>query len=195
MGRRKRIEDDELLAIARDVFVEDGFGASTREIARRAKVSEAILFQRFRTKPELFFAAMVPPAPDVEAILAAPQAEIGPGVQLEEIAVRVLEYFRKITPVLIPLMAHPGFDYEEFTRRSPESPLNRLIEALLGWLGEMEAAGATEKRRADTAAMTLLTSLLCLALLERMGVHGGETDEADVRDVARLVWRGLGAPD
>ena len=84
MGRRKRIEDDELLAIARDVFVADGFRASTREIARRAEVSEAILFQRFRTKPELFFAAMVPPAPDVEAILAAPQADIGPGVQLEE---------------------------------------------------------------------------------------------------------------
>jgi len=195
MGRRNRIEDDELLAIARDVFVADGFGASTREIARRAEVSEAILFQRFRTKPELFFAAMVPPAPDIEAILAAPQAEIGPSVQLEEIAVRMLEYFREITPVLLPLIAHPGFDYEEFTRRNPESPLNRLVEALLGWLGEMEAAGASEKRGADIAAMTLVTSLMSLAMLERMGVHGGETDEATVRDVARLVWRGLGAPD
>jgi len=195
MGRRKRIEDDELLAIARDVFVADGFGASTREIARRAEVSEAILFQRFRTKPELFFAAMVPPAPDIEAILAAPQAEIGPSVQLEEIAVRMLEYFREMTPVLLPLIAHPGFDYEEFTRRNPEAPLNRLVEALLRWLGEREGAGASEKRSADIAAMTLVTSLMSLAMLERMGVHGGETDEATVRDVARLVWRGLVAPD
>ena len=130
-----------------------------------------------------------------EAILRkrCPEPDV-PGVPLEETAVRMLEYVREITPVLLPLIAHPGFDYEDFTRRNPEAPLNRLVEALLGWLGEREGAGASEKRSADIAAMTLVTSLMSLAMLERMGVHGGETDEATVRDVARLVGRGRRAP-
>jgi Bacterial regulatory proteins, tetR family len=60
MGRRKLIEDHDLLAVARDVFVKRGFAASTREIARRAGISEAIIYQRHATKVHLFFAAMVP---------------------------------------------------------------------------------------------------------------------------------------
>ena len=71
MGRRKRIEDEELLAVARGVFVKQGFAASTREIARRAGISESVIYQRHPTKAHLFFAAMVPPALNVEALLSA----------------------------------------------------------------------------------------------------------------------------
>ncbi|HEY3835379.1 MAG TPA: helix-turn-helix domain-containing protein, partial [Bryobacteraceae bacterium] len=65
MGRNKTVSDEDLLGIARETFVEKGFAASTREIARRAGVSEGVLFQRFATKEDLFFAAMIPPAADV----------------------------------------------------------------------------------------------------------------------------------
>ena len=44
MGRRKLVEDDELLAVAREVFVEKGIAASTREIAHRAGISEAVIY-------------------------------------------------------------------------------------------------------------------------------------------------------
>src|ERR1035438_5507653 len=53
MGRNKSISDDDLLAAARRVFVEQGYAASTREIARRAGVSEGLIFQRFQTKEDL----------------------------------------------------------------------------------------------------------------------------------------------
>jgi AcrR family transcriptional regulator len=49
MGRKKTISDDELLDVARRAFVDEGFAASTREIARRAGVSEGVIFQRFQT--------------------------------------------------------------------------------------------------------------------------------------------------
>ena len=61
MGRPRVISDDDVLAAAREAFVEHGLGASTREIARRAGISEGVLFQRHGTKSELFFAAMEPP--------------------------------------------------------------------------------------------------------------------------------------
>ena len=53
MGRTKVVSDEAVLRAARDVFVEQGFGASTREGARRAGISEAVLYQRHRTNPQI----------------------------------------------------------------------------------------------------------------------------------------------
>ncbi len=190
MGRKKRIEDEELLAIARETFVEDGFGASTRAIAHRAGVSESVLFQRFRTKPELFFAAMVPPAPDIHSILISRTRSEEPSLRLEEITLRVLAYFREIMPVLLPLIAHPEFNYEGFIERYPDSPLNQLVSGLQAWLGGLEQQGVVVQGDANAVALTVVSSAASLALFERMGAHGGEIDEGLVRQMARLIWRG-----
>jgi AcrR family transcriptional regulator len=49
----------EVLDAARDVFAEHGLsGASTDEIARKAGISQPYLFRLFRTKKELFIAAI-----------------------------------------------------------------------------------------------------------------------------------------
>jgi AcrR family transcriptional regulator len=188
MTRRKRLEDDELLAIAREAFVAEGFGASTRAIAQRAGVSEAILFRRFRTKPELFFAAMVPPAPDLHTILVSGARK--PSRQLEEITLRVLAYFREITPVLVPLIAHPGFSYASFIERYPDSPVNQLVAGLQTWFSGLEQEDVVVPGAGDEVAVTIVSSMASLALFERMGVHGGEFDDELVRRMARLMWRG-----
>ena len=71
MGRLKTITDDEVLAAARRVFQRDGHAASTRDVAQEAGVSQAVLYQRFKTKEELFFAAMTPAVIDPQAIVGA----------------------------------------------------------------------------------------------------------------------------
>ena len=58
MPRPVTIQDSAILDAARRVFLARGYPASTAEIARRAGVSEGSLFKRFRTKTELFLAAM-----------------------------------------------------------------------------------------------------------------------------------------
>jgi AcrR family transcriptional regulator len=58
---RKSAEErrEEVLAVALDVFAEHGLaGASTDDIARRAGISQPYLFRLFRTKKELFIAAV-----------------------------------------------------------------------------------------------------------------------------------------
>lgn len=59
---RKRLEDDrleELLDIAEEIFVSEGFkGASTNTIARRANASKATIYSRFPTKEALFLAVI-----------------------------------------------------------------------------------------------------------------------------------------
>ena len=54
MARPRTISDQQIVDAALEVFLEQGFSATTAEIARRAGVSEGTLFKRFATKEELF---------------------------------------------------------------------------------------------------------------------------------------------
>ena len=190
MARRKRLEDDELLAVARERFVAEGFAASTRGIAQVAGVAEAVLFQRFKTKAELFFAAMLPPPPNLHEILVSRPDWEEPSRRMEDIAIGVLAYFREIAPVLLPLVSHPDFNYESFVARYPESPLNQLVEGLQAWLKRLEARGDVVEGASPAVALALVGTMASLAIFERIGVHGGETLEEMVRQVAAVIWRG-----
>src|SRR3981081_3736397 len=107
MGRNNTIADSGLLEIARRRFVERRLGASTKEIARRAGVSEGVIFQRFTTKEDLFFAAMIPPPADLNRLLHHPRSK-GRGL-VEKVTLSLIQYFRATFPVFIPLMSHPSF--------------------------------------------------------------------------------------
>ena len=58
MGRPAIIDDERLLEAARTLFLEKGASATTAEVARRAGISQASIFKRYRTKQDLFLAAM-----------------------------------------------------------------------------------------------------------------------------------------
>lgn len=186
MGRRKTIGDDELLAVAREVFVDEGIGASSRTIAARAGVSESVLFQRFRTKADLFFAAMVPPAPGA-ATFAGNAGEADP--TLAEVALRTLSYLRSTIPIVIPLIAHPEFSYERFVDEHPEMPIARLIEDLQQWCRRGSLGVADDVR--ELVPLALVAMAGGLALLERIGVHSGSFDDDLVRRLAVLLEHGL----
>lgn len=190
MGRHKRVTDDELLTAAREVFVEKGIGASTRDIARRAGISEAVIYQRHGTKADLFFRAMVPPILDLESLLAEP-VDDSPLEALERIALGMLGYFRELFPILLPMMSHPGFDFEDFGRRHPDAPLHRLRSGIIDTLTRMQERGEIGPQPVAPAALTLFASLHSLAVFERLGAHGGSFDEAMVRGMVRSLWRGL----
>ena len=189
MGRRKRVADADLLAVAREVFVEKGIAVSTREIARRAGISEAVIYQRHPTKAHLFFAAMVPPALNVEDLLAAPERSVVE--QLEGIALGMMRYFREVVPILLQLVTHPAFDVEQFAQRHPDSPFGRMHLGLLQYLESQRARGRIVAEHVGPAALTLFAALHSLALLERLGVHGGPFEDAVIRAMVRALWTGL----
>jgi len=191
MGRRKLIEDDELLAVAREVFVEKGIAASTREIARRAGISEAVIYQRLATKAHLFFAAMVPPALNVEDLLAAPANDLSALEQLERIVLGMMEYFREVVPILLLLMTHPEFDLEKFAQGHPNSHFGRMHQGLIQYLESERERGRIVAENVGPAALTLISAVHSLAFLERLGAHGGRFDEAIIRAMVRSLWTGL----
>ncbi len=193
MGRHKIIEDDQLLAKAREIFVREGIGVGSRKIADEIGISNSVLFQRFGSKEELFFAAMTPPAPDLTALLQ-PKRRGHASAHLEQIALGLLEYFRKLVPVLAPLTTHPSFSYPAFTKRHPDSPLEKLVVGLMAALEEKRRKGEIDCPDVGPAVLNLVAVAYGLAMFERMGVHDGQFGQKTVRDLARGLWRGIAPP-
>ena len=185
MPRKKTISNQDLLAAARAVFVARGFTASTREIARRAGVSEALLFQRFTTKADLFFAAMVPPSGSIDERLRQVHADGALYPALEELAFALLDYFRQAQPVLEPLLAHPDFKLEEFAQRFPENPMVNLRWQV------MEFFRLNRAPDPSGAALLLLGTMRSVASFERLGAHGGEFPAEIVRRTIQVLWSGV----
>ncbi len=191
MGRPRKIQDEELLAHARSVFVEKGLAAPTREIAQQAGISEAVLYQRFPTKAELFFAAMVPPAVDIEELLSASSEQLDAQEHLEEIGLSLLAYFRELLPILLPLMTHPSFNFEESLERNPGSAMARIRKGLTEYLATQNELGHITCNDPGPAALALFSATHSLAIFERLGAHGGHFEEDMVRRMIGTLWAGL----
>ena len=191
MPRPRRIDDATLLNAAREVFVEKGPGATSREVAARAGVSEGLLFQRYKTKADLFFAAMAPPPVDPSAILPSGDLAIGDRGAFEEAALQILAYFHEAMPLLLPLVTHPSFDPERFFDREAPSSLQSWIDALVVFIDAQRSldAPATDSRG---AASLLASAMFGVALIDTIGIHGEPLSEEAVRAMVRALWDGIG---
>ncbi len=191
MGRRKIIGDEQLLLHARDVFLKGGASGSTKEIARRAGISEATLFQRFPTKAALFLAAMVPPEVDVEGIVQAPTKRTDPRGALTEIGRRMLAYFRSLIPTVMHLMTNASIGMADVTAHFQRMPEHALAGALATYLRDAEARGKIKVHDPMAAASLLVSAIHSLAVFELMEMHGGQDMEHAVEPFVKALWNGL----
>jgi AcrR family transcriptional regulator len=191
MGRPKRIEDDELLKIARAVFVLDGAHGSTREIAQRAGISEAALFKRYPTKVALFLAAMMPPNIDVDALIAVAETVSDPRQSLIVLCERMLDYFREAIPIILQLTQNPLIDLEAVRRRFGVSPEQRLAAAVPAFLARQAERGRIACPNPGGAALLLISSVHSLVLFEIMALHAPRDAQASVRAIVNALWEGL----
>ncbi len=185
MARPRTIAEEDLLAAARAVFVEKGFGASTKAIASRAGVSEALLFQRYRTKADLFFAAMVPPPMRLDESMQIPAKGTDRQAALGQLGWAMLEYFRSAVPVLLPLMSHPDFDFESFAQNHPDSAMVAMRRNVVHFFIANHAPDP------QAAALLLIASTQSLAMFERLGAHGGRFPDAMVQRMIDSLWRAV----
>jgi AcrR family transcriptional regulator len=194
MARPRRIEEETLLEAARTVFVEKGAAATTREIAERAGVSEGLLFQRYHTKADLFFAALVPPAADPVAILRSGAHGTDARQSLEEAALRMLAYFREVMPLLLTLVNHPSFDPERFFRHEAPASLQSWIDSLVDFIAARRG-GSSQRSDSRDAAVLLTCALFGTALIDTAGIHGAALADDTVRGMVRALWNGIEVPD
>jgi AcrR family transcriptional regulator len=195
VGRNKIIEDGQLLAKARDIFMREGIAVGSRRIAQEIGISSSVLFQRFGSKEELFFAAMKPPAPDLAGLLTRDDSAASPAVWMERIAAGLLDYFRQLGPVLASLSSHPAFDYPTFAKRHPASSLEAVIGELVKAMAARHQDGEIDCPDPGPAVLNLVAVAYALAMFERMGVHGGQFNQSTVQAVSRVLWHGVAPPD
>jgi len=129
-GRPRSIDSEQLLSVAREVFLERGIRATTLEVAVRAGVSEGALFHRFKNKEGLFRAAMELPAEQVpELLLEAVQRlhDLELREALLQLASALLDIGKRAIPLMMmswsnPSACDPAYDdnhakYQLFLKR------------------------------------------------------------------------------
>lgn len=164
MGRTKAVADADIVRVAREVFIEQGVLATTREIAARAGVANGTLHQRFGSKHALFLRAIASEPPPWAAQLLATVGRGELRSNLESLAVVMLGWYERIAPLVVLGWSVPStaqeIDLEEL-RGQPALSVYLAQETRLGrvrWYDAEHAASvfaavvwdaATQGRDAD----------------------------------------------
>ncbi len=189
MPRNKTITDEEILAVARSLFLKEGAKASTRTLAKMAGISEAVIFQRFSTKEDLFFAAMVLPKAQLESIFSVQPGEKQVTTNLKLVSLQIVAYFREVMPIFLSLVSHPSFNMQTFLERHT-MPGMQLGNKLTEYLNAEAELGRIRKNSAAAAAV-LLSHLHNLALSENIGSHQPTDTDRAISNAIEALWSGM----
>jgi AcrR family transcriptional regulator len=192
MGRHKTISDDDVLGIARGLFRARGHGATTRQIAEAAGVSEGVLYQRFGSKDDLFFAAMHPRGPDIEQLLGPEDPLVDARAYLRAVVVRIGKYFAEVIPLALRVMTHPSFDPGSLARAQPNA-----AAVLREGLAERLACLARRKQIVTPSAAATARLLVSLAhdwaLGSVLSPGGPRRRDRELKAMVDVVWEGVRA--
>jgi AcrR family transcriptional regulator len=194
MGRKRTITDQELLRHARAVFLQQGRGGATKEIANRAGISEAVLFQRFRTKRELAIAALVPAPINPAEVLQPQSVSQDVRIALAQFGRRMLAHFRQQIPATLHLITSFGVSADEiFATHSAMAPLAGFAEVIARFLMEADARGDVSAPNPMAVASLFIAAVHSLAIFEMRGGHGqGQSHgDAPIDAFVAVLWTGL----
>lgn len=165
--RRIAARQTQILAAAESVFSAKGYhGATTREIAAAADVSEGTLYNYFANKRALFIGVMLSRTDELISAIAGVQADSVEGAMAELLAgqftrMRTHRHFRlflqeaRLDPALNRALVQ-----EVLPRISQE--VERLMAALM-------AAGVMRRMDSEVANWTLIGAVVGLALFSDLG--------------------------
>jgi AcrR family transcriptional regulator len=188
MGRQKTISDEDVLLVARGIFRARGHTATTREIAHAAGISEAVLYQRFGSKDQLFFAAMHPQGPDVELLLGPADPPDDARAYLRTVLVRLGEHFAEVIPLALRVMMHPSFDPASLARAHPGGPAP-FVDGLAQRLASLARRGRITAPASAVAARLLVSLAHDWALGRALGMSSRGTRE--LKEMVDVLWEGL----
>jgi AcrR family transcriptional regulator len=188
MARTPSITNTQILEAARAVFLEQGFNATTVDVAKRAGISSASIFKHFPTKEALFFAAMSQTQLDClwTPELAAAIGHGDPQADLLLIAIQIKTYAGKLLPRMMLSWS---------VRQPGETVMPPRIEKdfaeISAYIGREMALGRIARGDPTIPATSLLHTVVGFTMSQTLQ----ETTVLDVssflEDFVRLLWRGL----
>lgn len=193
MGRPKIIETSELLAVARKVFRQHGPTATTRDVAKAAGVTQAVLYQRFKSKNALFLAALTQHAPSLEALSEIDAAAHDPRSYLAVFAAHAKDHFRQAMPSILSHAAHPKYGKEMMGQIHRHNRAGEISAMLCLRLQAWQQAGLVRPMEPRTFAHAFIHALHSMAMVE---VLSGEdvktpTKPGEMTNLVDLFWQGL----
>lgn len=189
MGRHKTISDDEVLRAARDVFRERGHTATTREISKAVGISEAVIYQRFNSKDELFFAAMCPNALDVAELLGPIDPPDDAREYLRIVVVRLGKHFADVIPLALHVMTHPSFSVSMLPR--VQAALSELKHGLTLRLVGLSRRGKIVTTSESTTAQLIVSLAHDWALGNATAQVASSKDIRLLEEMVDVVWEAI----
>jgi AcrR family transcriptional regulator len=196
-GRPLSLSDDALLDAARDVFLERGLDATTVEIARRARISESVIFYRYKTKEALLTAVferqlVMPPA------FARLAQRVGVGRiadNLFDAGMALVELSQRVLPFMMMMFASPTKLRVMAKQLQKPHPMRQEMIDLLSRYFEAEMqAKRLQKGASEILSRTFLGGITQFV----MSGQNGPTSELDapsfLRGMIDLILHGATAP-
>ena len=195
MARPIVIRDAAIIEAAQAVFLERGFRATTAEVAERAGISEGSIFKRFRTKFELFRAAMSATLEEPAFVRELP-SRVGVGSVQESLVALGLDFVahqRALTPLMMMAWSNPGEDGLPCIASEPDPPPMRMLKAVSGYFEAEMRLGRLRRHDAEIVARTFLGALhnyVVFELIFRSNEQLPLPAETFVRGLVQLLWVG-----
>jgi len=164
---------EQLLDAAQAVLRAKGImGATTREIARAAKVADGTLYNHFRTREQLFMALFERVLPLIRETLNELPMRVGHGeidATLVEVLVAALGFFREAVPLFAAVIADPDLNA---TYRAEMGTQNRGPHRAYAWIekylqAEQRMARIGKTVDPTTTAQQLIAIAFFQAFVER----------------------------
>ncbi len=188
MSRPVSIHPDKIIEAAREVFMTHGYKASTARIAKAAGVSEGSLFKHYKSKCELFLAAM-----NVEAIEQSwgdcLMASAGKGdirTTLETAGAHLLNQLRLILPRMM-MVTSSGVTIPKHHQPGQRPPPIQKMEVLCKYFNLEIKAGRMEMASPEIQAQAFLGALSHYAWCETMFDFTPAAPEVYVRNVVDTI--------
>jgi AcrR family transcriptional regulator len=195
MARPSVITEAQVLEAARAVFLKKGIRATTAEVARRAGIAEGSIFKRFKTKHELFQAAMHLSTEEsaffhhLESFDAA-----NPRQLLAQVALEILGFLRTMIPLVMMNWSNPlpsGLP-RPLGSKNP-MPL-QVLHQLTRFFERQMRAGRIRRRDPEIAARIFLGSIQNYVFFELVLKADHQSvlpQEKFVQQMVDTLWRGL----
>jgi AcrR family transcriptional regulator len=191
VGRTKTIDDDEILRHARAVFRKAGPAASTRDVARAAGISQAVLYQRFGSKEEMFLRAATPKPPDVDSLLG-PYPPPDAWADLVRIGERIAAYLRTLMPTLLQVVAQPDLGHARLLELHRGLAFHPLVDGLIARFARLQSDTLVGGDNPATSARAFLAVVHSAVFFEFM-THGKATARhaSTLEALVRVLWEGI----
>lgn len=196
MARTSVIRDETIIAAARKVFLSRGIRATTADVAEQAGISEGSIFKRFKSKVELFQAAMGSHV-DEPPFLRNLAGTAGCGNlkdNLVSLAQDLTGFFQIVTPLMMMSWSNPSPEGAPCLLSQKDAPPRKMMAAVTAYLQEEIARGRLAARNPEIVARAFIGAVhnyVVLQVIFRSETDGAIDSTQFVRELIETLWGGI----